>query len=387
LCCRKPLRNFFSIDPSLTTLAEVLAGKGYRTAAFVSVTCLDGDMTGLKKGFDYYSDLIVPQGALALWKAGRAAIERLGLLSFDETTQRGAAATNKCARAWLRRNGDRPYFLWVHYFDPHTPYLPPPPFDGMYRPEDFGDAAEVERAWRDRRSWRTRPDDWRADVDDARVPLALYAGEVSYTDSRLGELLADLPEDDDRGTVIMIVADHGENLGEHGLFFNHEGIYASSARIPLIIAFPGRLPGGSVVDGQVESIDVMPSILDLVRADVPEGLQGRSLIPLVEEGGRGRRYSFVEKYHASRNGPEMLSVQTEDWKLIRDGGTGTDELYHISRDPREEVDLSDDEDAILSELGEELRKWEEATPRALDVDSLKPTEDVTDQLRSLGYLD
>ncbi|HUP42509.1 MAG TPA: sulfatase-like hydrolase/transferase [Thermoanaerobaculia bacterium] len=232
-----------ALAPEHVTLAEVLNGAGYRTAAFVSSFVLDPRF-GLDQGFHTYD---------ARLEATRAA-------AFGHQTERSAGAVTRAALAWLRAyradgtGQDAPFFLWVHYFDPHDPYEPPEPFA---------------------RRFRARP----------------YAGEIAYVDQEVGRLLSAIDaEGMTDHTVVLAVADHGESLGEHGERYHSRSLYEDAVRVPLILAVPA-LPDdarGVAIDGFVVTLaDLYPSLLELLdlsdRPELrgPEGpapLDGRSLL-------------------------------------------------------------------------------------------------------------
>jgi len=219
------------------TLAEVARGRGYQTAAFVSAFVLDARF-GLDQGFDHYDDRVDATRGTA-FAAG--------------TNERRAGATTDAALAWLRsRDRARPFLLWVHYFDAHAPYDPPEPFA-------------------------------------SRFAGSLYDGEIAYMDAQLGRLLDGVDAAGPRDkTVVIVVGDHGESLGEHYERTHSVFLYRSTVRVPLVFSNPRLFPKPAVVDGAVVSLaDVAPTLLDLLGVEDPPDRDGVSLLATKADPRRG----------------------------------------------------------------------------------------------------
>jgi arylsulfatase A-like enzyme len=213
----------FVLDAAPPTLAEAFTKAGYRTAAFVSSVILDRKF-GLARGFERYEDSLETDE------------------SEDILVQVPAEVTVGRALAWVRETDPRPVFAWVHLYDPHTPYDPPELFA-------------------------------------ARFPGKPYDGEIAYMDSQIGALLAGLAERK-RPTLVAAIADHGESLGEHQEPTHAFFVYGATQHVPLIVSYPGVLAAGSEVAPLVRSVDLAPTLLEIAHLPVPEGLDGRSLVPL-----------------------------------------------------------------------------------------------------------
>jgi arylsulfatase A-like enzyme len=282
-----------------TTLAEVLRGAGYETAAFVSSFVLDPRF-GLDQGFDVYD---------ARLEATRAA-------AFGPQTERSAAAVTAAAVAWLRGRvgegdggpdggGPPPFFLWVHYFDPHDPYEPPEPFAGRFR---------------------DRP----------------YDGEIAYVDRELGRLLAALEAEGLEGSTVVVAAgDHGESLGEHGERYHSRSLYEGTVRVPLILAAPG-LPvegWGRAVDGFVVTLaDLYPTVLDLLGLPAGEdaaALDGRSLLRAAPPPDRMVYLETLNPYLDNGWAP-LFAARRHGEKYVE---APRPELYDLAADPGEERNL------------------------------------------------
>ncbi|MFZ5479643.1 MAG: sulfatase [Myxococcota bacterium] len=297
------------VPPDMPVLAEVLGAYGYDTAAFVGGADLRR-VRGLAKGFDVYESA---RDFGSLWHTGPMAL------------------------AWLdAREGDAPYLLFVHGYDTHSPYVKPPPFgfahadaraegpgmlavrtdpgrivDGTLYADFSVLVASYETELRPRSpEARARTveaiaayDDLAVPVEDADVALirGVYDGAASYADTQLGLLLAGLGE---RGVldeaVLVVLSDHGEQLGEHGLFGHCCETNDEEAHVPLLVRLPGGEGGGRRVTGFVELVDVMPTLLEVAGAEPPARAQGRSLVPAL------RGEPFAGREHAFTEGTEMM---------------------------------------------------------------------------------
>ncbi len=322
-------------DP--VTLAEIARGQGYVTAAVVGAFPLDSRF-GLNRGFDTYDDLYGSRN-------------RVRDMAFVE---RRADEVNAKAERWIRERGPEPFFLWVHYFDPHAPYDPPPPFD-----KDF--------AGRE------------------------YDGEIAYADACLGRLMETLEKSGRAAdTLIVLTSDHGEGLGAHlekthGIF-----IYDPTLHVPLIIAGPRRLSRGGTVDAQVGLSDILPTVLELMGWPAPKGLSGRSLVPLMARPQAARKESeptlYIESMNPllSRNWAPLRGIRTPEWKYI-DAPTG--ELYDLKSDPREITNVHDANPEVVRRLRGEMEALIKRQPApAADGQGLALDRESRQLLQSLGYI-
>ncbi len=267
--------------PADPLLAELLHDHGYATGAFVSAYVLDGK-NGFSRGFDVYDDDFgwIP-GSSDLLPARVLAMARRHA-EPDEVLDRRGADTVDQALAWLdQREGGGAWLLWVHLFDPHGPYTPPPPYDTLYYQGDSRDPANHSMDGVENVAPYLRKS--LVGVTDLKYVLAQYDGEVSYADAQLGRLLGAV---DTTNTLVAVIADHGESLGEHDVWFNHEDVYETSVHVPFALRWPGRVPVTKVTS-PVEGSDLAPTLLDLVGIGIPAGMTGRSAVPAMA-GGRGR---------------------------------------------------------------------------------------------------
>jgi len=309
----------YKLDPSLTTFAERMKGAGYATLGAASVFHLGGEVSGLGRGFDVYLD----------------AEEGAPKQPAGTTTTRVLDAI----RAWRSSpDGSRPLFLFVHYFDPHWPYRPPPPFDRLVptprRPPDESLAypGTIDEAMR-----REFADHF----------VAQYLGEVAYADREIGRFLDGLRETGLlREAIVLFTADHGENLGEHGLYFNHADMYRSVTNVPLMVSLPGETHG-AVSDALAQGIDLLPTALDYAGVRLPLGAaDGRSLRPAIER----RVESVHDVIFSEASRMESVVAQDARRKLVLDLMPDVPEsacvrLHDLAADPAESTNLADVERA------------------------------------------
>ncbi len=317
------------------TLASVLRAQGYSTAAFIGSAVLDGRF-GLNQGFETYFD--------------HFDFSRLNETNLDLMDRRGDQVMDN-ALAWLELNPPQPFLLWVHLYDPHYPYTPPEPYASRYRAHP-------------------------------------YDGEIAFADAQVGRLFAFLRE---RGwydsSVIALMADHGEGLGEHGEKTHGFFIYNSTLHVPLIIKAPGDAP--RVVTDEVSLADVMPTLLQALGVAAPPSVQGRSLLSLLKGQPSGRpsvlySESYLPLLHFRWS--QLRGYQSRGKKYI---DAPRREFYDLHTDPHETKNLYATRQALARGLGEELdAALRRFTPTAGNAQAAKELTDpaLLDRLRSLGYV-
>jgi arylsulfatase A-like enzyme len=363
------LRNGESLDAAATTLAERLAAAGWQTAAFVSSFVLDPRF-GFGQGFAHYDATLPESGATmgkgkpypgAFWAA-----ERFG--GFD----RRATATTDAARRWIE-TAPEPFFAFVHYFDPHAPYLPPPVF------ADRADAATPSLV--NRRVPGIEPDVL------ARL-IRRYWGEVLYTDDALAALL-DVASRRERPTLVVVTADHGEGLGQHEWLEHAVHLYEEQLHVPLILhGLPG-LAAGRRVATPVALADVAPTLLELLGVPNGDAIDGRSLAAAARGGPEPEARPLfgvrrlVSEDVAWDRGVE-LSVRDERWKYIWDSEAAA-ELYDLSTDPGELRDVAAERGEVAAELRARLERHVAALPALRDAAPL--SDETREALRALGYVE
>ena len=317
-----------------STLAEILNKEGYRTAAFIGSVILDSRTLapGLDRGFEFYDNFPGKTETKSRW--GR--IERRGM----DVVQR--------AETWLSAHDAAPYFVWVHLYDPHDPYEPPPPYSEIYK---------------DR----------------------LYDGEIAYADSALGHFITYLKKRNwYEEAFVIVVGDHGEGLGEHGEDTHGIFLYDSTTHVPLIMKLPNEQEAGRLVEEQVRTTDILPTVLDLVGIPAPAGLDGTSLKPTFLGTEAPSRTVFGETDYPLRFGwAPLRSVRNEGFKFIE---APRPELYDLSSDAGELRNGYVPWDPRTQKLRKMLAELGAKSPSAGKASSAALAPGTIDELRALGYL-
>ena len=340
------MANGVAVPPGVPVLPELMGRAGYRTAAFVSAFVLDG-VFGYGRGFEVYDDAFIqPKGVydLSLARVWEQVWVRFG--SISDVERRGDVTVGD-AVAWLGTvEADERFFLWVHLFDAHGPYDPPPPFDSMYYSGDPSNPGNTTLAQATDIAEYMLPS--LQGITDIGWPLAQYRGEIGFADQQLGRLLDALAARDVQDdTIIVVVADHGESLVEHGYYFNHgTQLYNPSTHVPLVIVAPDRISPRTEVAHLVENVDLLPTILGLMDLEVPDGLQGKDLGPLIDGSSSGDDlvYTICFDREANRATGEFmryrrLGVRTGDISFIY-REEGAEEYYDLASDPGERTNLA-----------------------------------------------
>lgn len=337
------------LSPTITTLTEILAANGYATAAVTENAMLSA-YVGFVRGFDVYREI-----------KGKTLWETAG--EIEQTFGAGLE--------WLERHRDEQFFLFLHTYQVHTPYTPPSGYDLF--PVD----PSMPPGERDRR---------------------LYAGEVRYTDEVLDRLLRRLGEldllDD---TIVVITSDHGDEFMEHGLIGHAKTAFDEVLHVPLVILAPRLVPAGRTIDVPVSLVDVVPTLLDLLRLPAPRGLHGQSLVPLLHGGEfPPMRVLYAESPPFGARTGHRVAARAAGFKWV-----GSDhpevgmKVYDLTRDPAEQHPL---DDPALIEIGRhfegayravEKRPSEVPKPAASPQAAKKPElDDATlEKLKALGYMD
>ena len=321
------------VPPEALTLAEVLKNAGYRTGAFVGAFILDRAY-GFDQGFEVFD---------AEFKG------------FDPrarlNAERPASAVVERAAAWLKSLPQgQPFFTWIHLYDAHSPYTPPPPLD---------------------KTFKDRP----------------YDGEIAAVDQAIGSVISVLEQ---RGlldrTLVAAIGDHGEGLGDHGEDAHGVFLYDSVLRIPWVMRLPVRERAGTVVNEQVRAIDLMPTVLEVLGVSSPAGIDGTSVAGVI--GGRPRQEvapayaeTFYPKVHYGWS--ELRAVRVGDWKFIE---APRPELYSLRNDPAETSNVVDRQGALAGRLVVELTGIASGWSQAPERQAPMPDKETLERLKSLGYV-
>ncbi len=320
----------YRLRADVTTLAEMLGGRGMATAGFVSAFVLDHRF-GLGQGFATFDDTFDNP------------------VRTDFGVERRGEETAEHAVHWLRSHAARPFFLFVHLYDPHAPYDPPEPFASRFD-------------------------------DDP------YTGEIAAADAAAGKILAALDELGLRERTLVVVAgDHGEMLGDHGEPTHTYFVYEKALEVPLIMAGPG-IGAGRIVAPRVGLVDIVPTVCGLLGLDPPAGVQGRDLSAWIEGGAPGEDDTpyYCESVTPTRYGANpLLGMMAGRWKYIR---TTRPELYDLEADPEETRNLFDPQNEVARRLQRELSRVLAARPAGAAASHAALSAEEEAKLRSLGYL-
>jgi signal transduction histidine kinase/arylsulfatase A-like enzyme len=366
------------LSSDVPTIGESFAAQGYVTAGIFSWLSFEPAYSGLNRGFQVYTNLTVNRPAylsdsrtstlaatykrLKTMLALPGAMDRQMSLSeqVEDQLDGKADVTTDGLIDWLeeyqssRQASGKPFFLWAHYFDPHYPYTPPPPFDEI-EPDDCVDCLDGSMPTI-RKIAVEEPD-----FDAAQINrlLQYYDGEIAFTDSEFGRLLQAMRTMGlEQDTLVVVLGDHGESFGEHGRWLHGESLHGSEIHVPMIIRFPQRLPAGKSIDAVAQQIDIVPTLLDLLELPVPAKVEGRSLLPLIADQEHGDdRYAVAELGDRS-----IVSLVTREWRLLKNTRDGAAELYRVVDDPDEQRDLADAEPEVVAELEQLVEEWRAAHP-------------------------
>jgi choline-sulfatase len=317
----------FILSSSHLTIAEILRRQGWDTAAFVGSSVLKKHF-GFNHGFAVYDDEMPPDPRK---------------LAAEYAERRAGVVVDRAVR-WLASLHHTPFFLWVHVFDPHSPYNPPSPF---------------------REKYRARP----------------YDGEVAYTDRQLGRLLtAVAKKSSPENTLIAVLSDHGESLAEHGEYTHGVFLYDSTLRIAFLLSGPG-VPAGLRVKPQARAIDLLPTVLELMGGKAPPSVQGASLVSTFK-GKEAAAWSYEESLYPKINmgWAELRGIRTNHWKYIR---APKPELYDLTKDPAETTNVIASHPLEVQQLEANLKAVSSGVEK---VETRLADQRTLSQLKSLGYL-
>ncbi|MGQ9731809.1 MAG: sulfatase family protein [Candidatus Zipacnadales bacterium] len=330
-------RQGASLPPGLSTLPMLL--RGFKDLTTVAIDSLGPGQPWFYYGYDHYI-----------------------------TSRKGSAEwVTQAALQWLRAYGDEPFFMFLHPWDPHTPYQPPESYRWLFTEADPYEYEEEE---------------WAAVTQQLVYPFfreflyermgnprnfdyirGQYDAEIRSCDDRLGEFFEALKSLGLwENTAILVTADHGESMTEHHIFFEHHGIYDCVLHIPLLLRVPERIRPGTRVRGMFQHMDIAPTVCDLVGREPAPQFMGCSLLPAAC-GEEDRGYEAIYATEASRLG--RWAIRTSEWKLIKliDPGqyhVDYDELFHVAEDPHETVNLIETYPNIRDELELRLNRWQAA---------------------------
>jgi arylsulfatase A-like enzyme len=336
------------------TLTRALHEHGYRTEAIVTNPYL-ALRYGLGEDFDGFANLSVESEGFVSF-ASTTAVRLLAWLWPGAITGDRGEMVSRRAAAWLTQApADRPFFLWLHYLDPHPPYSAA----GVTRNKSmrggmlFGGGEEVRPATLAGAAdiMLTSPDVARLRAGEIRLNAAqkeavhdLYRAEVRAVDAAVGEVLAALDRNGlSSRTLVVVVADHGEEFWEHGGSEHGRTVYEEVIRVPLLMRWPGHVPAGVRIEPVVRLTDVAPTVLALIGLPVPPDRDGDALLPLIRGEPAPPRVALTENMLLAE---ERIGIRTADRKYVR-WEDGREEVYDLNADPQERIDLAGAADVLL----------------------------------------
>jgi len=360
------LTNGWGLPPAAETLTKILADGGYETAAFVAARWVLGRQFGFDQGFTTFEE----------GNKGPRTAEEItrGALRFLDLVQ------------------ERSFFMWLHYYDAHCPYQPPAPFEQMFTE---GIQSDLDTRGRCGKNSYNRIE---LSDEDVRLVNGLYDGAIRYLDQHLGVLFTTLSR---RGlldgTIVVIVGDHGEELHDRGSFGHNLTLYECETRVPLWIRLPGaRSSLPRPVEQPVSTVDIAPTILQLVGLSSHGALDGRSLVPLLG-GDDSKGHPVQERWPPdravfSRIAPEegsedRVALRLGQWKLHLTVRTGHAELYDLGSDGSESVEISQERPEAREQLLGRAQSWlMRQSQRLQTLQAQAVSDEVREQLRALGYV-
>jgi len=380
------------------TLAETLKKYDYKTAAF-QTNINAGTRFGFNQGFDYFED----------WNF------------IENDTFSESRSLNSKIIPWLRKNSGQKFFLWIHYLDPHTPYIVPPEYERLYIGDSmYGKNKDKKIKIGDSPYGEIKHQAALKGTTDIDYYVAQYDAEIKFNDDSIGELFRVFDELNlFQNSLIILTADHGESLGEHNYYFSHgDNTYGPTAWVPLVI-YHSSLPAGRVISNLVELVDIYPTVTELLGLSTEPQVQGRSLLSLVFNNSSDSKFEYAHIVGSYNFGYQTHAIQDKRWKLIFDvneywvyfdkivesrlrfweqkmdinpyrSRVFKTELYDLENDPGETRNL------IASGLVEEdklrglLFEWLDSGNYQISSDEVnykeKLDKDTVEKLKALGYV-
>ena len=331
--------GLFKLAEKQKTLAEILKDNGYNTAAAIGSFPLTSQF-GINQGFDYFNEHITQKFEDLF---GERTIPK-DRLFFDE---RKAAEVNDAIMPWIENNAQSPFFVWLHYFDPHHPHEPPAPYNQSF-------------------------------IHD------LYLGEIAYADESLGNIIAQLKRlNVYDNTLIVFTSDHGEGLGEHNESTHSLLIYNGTLHVPLIVKYPQQQYANTKISSWVGLVDILPSILNKLGIVVPDGTQGQ-VLPVIDATDTSREiYAETLSPRFSRGWGEQRGLVKNGYKYIYGPQK---ELYNINSDPKEVHNLIKEKPLLADSMKSDLQNYIDEYQDSESHSSIDIDADTLNILRGLGYV-
>lgn len=391
-------------DSGIPLLPQILKENGYTTLAI--------DWLGRwhKSGYDYYSGILNPKKLHFFSSAKLLGLNRLYIRAIHPKLIEDAKVVTDRATSLLEKVKNRKFFLFVHYWDTHIPYNPPPEYTKRFASLDYENNQGMKEVFSqfDSDHLAYMKNRVMGKPKTAKEVLVKYDGAISYVDHHLSRLIKTL---EDYGiyekTLIVLTADHGESLTEHGIYFGHHGLYETTIHVPLILKSPNYSNGR--IKGLVQHIDIVPTILDMLEVETDLMFDGASLTPTVDNERMGTRNAV---YVEENDTEHKRAVRTVDYKYIyalseKDAECiacgrihgGTKELYDLTVDPEETSNIAKEkpeevnrQKKLVAAILEECFKGKRQPSRMVkekefhELMSPQEKEELKKRLRNLGYI-
>ena len=341
--------NHQKLDDTQVTLAEIFREKGYATAGFIGGPYCKAKY-GVGQGFEYYNDRLDffeyqhTEDLLSVRRMLQFFSMEIGKKVLGLDGERTASEINQDVKKWLNKNGRKPYFLFINYFDAHDPYDPPMAYRELFTSDNRDEKAlnflvrDIYFSPEERYKFTTVDDELR------KLMVALYDAEIRELDYHFNSLLKYMEDEGYlENTIVVITSDHGEEFLEHGGTLHKQTLYTEVLEVPLLVYYP-QMIRPQLIRTRVSNIDIFPTILSLAGIDVPEGIDALDLLPLIEgEREFERDYVISQRYAREEHGESYLQAITEsEWKLIEvtpERERLRNSLYYIQSDFKEKKNL------------------------------------------------
>ncbi|MBN1763929.1 MAG: sulfatase [Sedimentisphaerales bacterium] len=366
-------RNGSAMKPGFVTITEILKDNGFQTAAFVSASVVQSRHSGLHHGFDYYEDSITTCSSIFRHDELQFLLPVHYILHMQHHQIPGNIVSDRAIK-WLNNQAQQPFFCWLHYYDPHTPYDAPEPYKNMYKGKL-----------------------------DPQLPIvhqrSRYAGEVTFTDYQVGRIMDTLKQNNLYNDMLIIVtADHGEAFGEkhdndniteygHG-----KHLYDTTQKVPLIVKLPAQIRAGTRINDVVSLLDLAPTLLEYSGSRPPDSFQGKSILDLLNgENTDEMEKAFFERLDLAHIFPDspilsqrLMALRDSDYKYFCSQDRKREELYCITSDPGETINLCSENPELARELYQQC-KTVLGDPTSSKNSNITVDPHVLEQLKTLGY--
>lgn len=392
---------------NIPTIATLLKENSYQTSGFVNNSQV-GELVGFEKGHDIFVEVwkgIKPKSFVERFMKGvkRRMEDKLG---FNDM---GAKRTNELFSRWIENEIDRnkPFYTFLHYIEPHNPLNPPAPYKNRYLSEKSFkkiNKNKIEKVAHN--PLICFVENINLNEEEKEYLKTLYAEEIAYVDSKVGEIVETLKSKDlYNNTMIIITSDHGEHFGEHNLWSHAGSLYNEVLHIPLVIKYPIGVDYVGEVQGFTQLVDIFPTVIDVscIIGDEMKNHSGMNLVHNEEKGNKFHDYVFAEwegrvpffiksKIENSKTVTNISRLTNKMWMTLNKEykyisiSNGMEELYDIKNDRSESNNIIDEDKETALSMREKLACWKSSTSKKISEEQRKIDEETRKNLEDLGYL-